>query len=187
MSDRADDTDPLLTIGEPVEDSDGLLGSGALSGDAAHFRAVLGHFATGIVVITGIQDGVPAGLTCQSFVSLSLRPLLVAFCPSKASRSWRRIDQSSAFCANVLTEEQEEISRVFATSGADKFKGLGWRAGETGSPILADVLAWIDCRIKARYDGGDHHIILGEVVDLAAETRGRPLLSYRGGYGRFEA
>lgn len=174
-------------LAEVAEDADDLLAVGAPTGDSAHFRAVLGHFATGIVVITGVHDGVPAGLTCQSFVSLSLRPPLVAFCPSKASRSWRRIDQSAAFCANVLTEDQEEISRVFATSGADKFKGIGWRSGETGSPILQDVLAWVDCRIAARHDGGDHHVIVGQVVDLAAVGRGRPLLAYRGGYGHFEA
>ncbi|HEX3425132.1 MAG TPA: flavin reductase family protein [Acidimicrobiales bacterium] len=160
----------------------------ASTGDAAHFRSVLGHFATGIVVVTGLPEGVPAGLTCQSFVSLSLDPPLVAFCPSKMSTSWRRIDQTSAFCANVLTEEQEDISRVFATSGRDKFLGLGWRrSGETGSPILHDVLAWVDCRIEGRHDGGDHHIIVGRVVDLGAAARGKPLLAYRGGYGRFEA
>lgn len=159
----------------------------APAGDIARFREVLGHFATGIAVITGVLDGVPAGLTCQSFVSLSLVPALVAFCPSKRSSSWRRIDQSGAFCANVLTEEQEATSRVFATSGADKFRGVGWRPAETGSPILADVLAWVDCRIEARHDAGDHHIIVGRVVDMEAASRGRPLLAYRGGYGRFDS
>lgn len=155
--------------------------------DVAHFRAVLGHFATGIAIVTGMDAGAPAGLTCQSFVSLSLDPGLVAFCPSKKSNSWTRIDPSGAFCANVLTEDQEDLSRVFATSGADKFRGVGWRPGTTGSPILTDVLAWIDCRIEARHDGGDHHIIIGRVVDLEAAPRGHPLLAYRGGYGRFEA
>jgi len=179
---------------DSVEDTSELAGTaadgpaaGAPTSDSAHFRSVLGHFATGIAVVTGMADGVPAGLTCQSLVSLSLDPALVAFCPSKRSRSWQRIEQSGAFCANVLTEDQEEISRVFATSGADKFRGVGWRPAETGSPILSDVLAWIDCRVEARHDAGDHHIIVGRVVDLAAASRGRPLLSYRGGYGRFEA
>jgi 3-hydroxy-9,10-secoandrosta-1,3,5(10)-triene-9,17-dione monooxygenase reductase component len=173
-------------MAEAVDETAGPAGS-SLPGDIAHFRAVLGHFATGIVVVTGILDGVPAGLTCQSFVSLSLDPLLVGFCPSKASKSWRRIDQSGAFCANILGEEQEDVSRVFATSGGDKFRGLGWRPSGTGSPILADVLAWVDCRIEARHDAGDHHIIVGQVVDLEAAAHGRPLLAYRGGYGRFEA
>jgi len=173
------------TIEGPDGPGDGPV-EGARTGDVAHFREVLGHFATGIVVITGALDGVPAGLTCQSFVSLSLDPPLVAFCPSKRSSSWRRIDQSGAFCANVLAEDQEATSRVFATSGADKFRGVGWRAAETGSPILNDVLAWVDCRIEARHDAGDHHIIVGRVVELEAATRGRPLLAFRGGYGRFD-
>jgi 3-hydroxy-9,10-secoandrosta-1,3,5(10)-triene-9,17-dione monooxygenase reductase component len=174
MADAADGTSDLAQGGAPTVDT-------------AHFRSVLGHFATGIVVVTGVHDRVPAGLTCQSFVSLSLDPLLIAFCPSKKSTSWQRIEKSGAFCANVLTEEQEEVSRVFATSGGDKFRGIGWRAGETGSPILQDVLAHVDCRIQARHDGGDHLIIVGRVIELDASPRGRPLLAYRGGYGRFDA
>jgi len=164
-----------------------LSAGAAPTGDSAHFRSVLGHFATGIAVVTGALDGVPAGLTCQSFVSLSLDPPLVGFCPSKRSRSWRRIEQSGAFCANVLTEDQEDVSRVFATSGADKFRGVGWRAAESGSPILHDVLAWVDCRIDARYDAGDHFIVVGRVLGMEAASHGRPLLAYRGGYGRFDS
>jgi 3-hydroxy-9,10-secoandrosta-1,3,5(10)-triene-9,17-dione monooxygenase reductase component len=190
MSDLADGTSDLPDGTSDLPEAADLSGDGrggATGGDVAHFRAVLGHFATGIAVVTGMSDGVPAGLTCQSFVSLSLHPALVAFCPSKQSSSWARIQASGAFCANVLTEDQEELSRVFATSGADKFRGVGWRPAETGSPILQDVLAWVDCRIAARYDAGDHQIIVGRVVDLASTPRGRPLLAYRGGYGRFEA
>jgi flavin reductase (DIM6/NTAB) family NADH-FMN oxidoreductase RutF len=174
-------------MADGVDGISDLVDGGAATVDTAHFRAVLGHFATGIVVVTGVLNGVPYGLTCQSFVSLSLDPGLVAFSPSKRSSSWKRIQESGAFCANVLTEDQEDVSRVFATSGADKFRGVGWRPSETGSPILQDVLAWVDCRIEARYDAGDHDIIVGRVVDLEAAPRGRPLLAYRGGYGRFDA
>jgi 3-hydroxy-9,10-secoandrosta-1,3,5(10)-triene-9,17-dione monooxygenase reductase component len=181
MSDLGDDA------GDPAAGTDDLLAPGAPNVDSAHFRAVLGHFATGIAIVTGLSDGEPAGLTCQSLVSLSLDPPLVAFCPAKRSTSWQRIARSASFCANILTEEQEELSRVFATSGADKFRGVGWRSAETGSPILADVLAWVDCRIEATHDAGDHQIIIGRVVDLEAAPRGRPLLAYRGGYGRFDS
>jgi 3-hydroxy-9,10-secoandrosta-1,3,5(10)-triene-9,17-dione monooxygenase reductase component len=174
-------------MADAVDGISDLAQGGAPTVDSAHFRSVLGHFATGIAVITGILEGVPAGLTCQSFVSLSLEPPFVAFCPSKKSTSWKRIEQSGAFCANVLTEDQEELSRVFATSGGDKFRGVGWRPGETGSPVLQDVLAHVDCRIEGRHDGGDHLIIVGRVVELDASPRGRPLLAYRGGYGRFDA
>ena len=155
--------------------------------DTAHFRAVLGHFSTGVAVVTGTDRGTPVGLTCQSIVSLSLDPPLVAFCPSKASTSWPRIEASGAFCINILTDAQEDISRVFATRGADKFLGLGWRPGDTGSPVIGDVLAWVECRIAAVHDGGDHLIVVGRVVGLRAATAGKPLLTYRGGYGRFEA
>lgn len=159
----------------------------ALNVDTAHFRAVLGHFSTGVAVVTGMEHATPLGLTCQSIVSLSLDPPLVVFCPSKASTSWPRIQSSGAFCINILTEAQEDISRVFATRGADKFVGLGWRAGDTGSPIIADVLAWVDCRIETVHEGGDHLIVVGRVVGLNAATVGKPLLTFRGGYGHFEA
>ena len=166
---------------------DGLAAGGAPTFDTAHFRSVLGHFCTGVAIVAGLHDGVPHGLTCQSFVSLSLDPPLVAFSPSKLSTSWPRIERSGAFSVNVLTEEQEDLSRVFATSGADKFRGVAWRAGETGSPLLGDVLAWVDCRIVGRHEAGDHLIVIGGVVQLDAPGRGRPLLAYRGGYGHFDA
>jgi 3-hydroxy-9,10-secoandrosta-1,3,5(10)-triene-9,17-dione monooxygenase reductase component len=166
---------------------DDLAATGALTFDSAHFRAVLGHFTTGITIITGMESTEPVGLTCQSFISLSLDPPLVGFAPSKGSTSWPRVRSSGAFCVNVLGEDQEELCRVFATSGADKFRGVGWRPAKTGSPLLDDVLAWVDCRIEDEHPAGDHLIVVGRVVDLAASRSGRPLLFYRGGYGRFDA
>jgi len=173
----------------PVEGvgSDDLAATGALTFDAAHFRAVVGHFATGIAIVTGTDEGEPVGLTCQSFISVSLDPPLVGFAPAKSSTSWPRIARSGAFCVNVLTEDQEEVCRVFATTGADKFRGVGWRTGESGSPILNDSLAWVDCRIEHEYEAGDHVIIVGRVLELDSAHSGRPLLFYRAGYGRFEA
>jgi 3-hydroxy-9,10-secoandrosta-1,3,5(10)-triene-9,17-dione monooxygenase reductase component len=161
--------------------------TGAPSFDAAHFRTVLGHFCSGIVIVTGMDAGEPVGLTAQSFLSLSLAPPLVAFAPAKTSSSWPRIRDSGSYCVNVLAEDQEEVCRTFATSGADKFSSVGWRQGRTGSPILNGVLAWIDCRIVAEHEGGDHTIAIGQAIDLDMAARGRPLLFYRGGYGRFES
>jgi flavin reductase (DIM6/NTAB) family NADH-FMN oxidoreductase RutF len=168
---------------------DDLARTSAPTIDTAHFRAVLGHFASGIAVITGMEGETPVGLTCQSFFSLSLDPPLVAFAPSKTSTSWPRIQGSGAFCVNVLTAEQEELCRLFAQSGADKFKGVGFRPASTGSPMLADSLAWIDCRIEATYEAGDHLIVVGLVVEMGHTSvhPARPLLFYRGGYGTFEA
>ena len=154
--------------------------------DAARFRQVLGHFCTGVTVITGMQEGEPLGLTVQSFTSVSLDPPLVALCPARASASWPLIGASGGFCANVLAEEQEALARVFATRGADKFAGVGWKPSPaTGSPLLDDVLAWVDCRVESEHDGGDHVIVVGRVVDLGVSDGGGPLLFYRGGYGRF--
>jgi flavin reductase (DIM6/NTAB) family NADH-FMN oxidoreductase RutF len=166
---------------------DDLAATGAPTFDSAHFRAVLGHFTTGIAIITAMDGREPVGLTCQSFMSLSLDPPLIAFAPGKSSTSWPRIRQAGVFCVNVLTEEQEDTCRVFATTGAEKFRGVGWRGGETGSPILDDALAWIECRIEHEHDAGDHVIVVGRVIALDATRTGRPLLFYRGGYGRFEA
>jgi 3-hydroxy-9,10-secoandrosta-1,3,5(10)-triene-9,17-dione monooxygenase reductase component len=166
---------------------DDLADTAAPTIDSARFRQVLGHFCSGITIITGMDGDEPVGLTCQSFSSVSLDPPLILFCPGKASSSWPRIRDSGAFAVNILSAEQEDVCRLFATKGADKFRGVGWENGATGSPIIRDVLAWMDCRMDAEHDAGDHTIVVGRVVELhvADETDG-PLLFYRGGYGRFE-
>jgi 3-hydroxy-9,10-secoandrosta-1,3,5(10)-triene-9,17-dione monooxygenase reductase component len=152
------------------------------------FRAVLGHFCTGITIVTSRDADGPAGMTAQSFTALSLDPPLVLVCPGKSSSSWPRIEAAGAFCVNVLGEDQEELCRGFAVAGSDKFAGVGYVAApHTGSPLLTGALAWVDCRLDAIHDGGDHVIAVGRVLDLGVETEtGKPLLFYRGGYGRFE-
>lgn len=154
--------------------------------DAAHYRMVLGHFATGVTIITAFDGGEPVGMAANSFTSVSLDPPLVLFCAAHSSSTWPRIRSAGAFCVNILTEDQEELSRLFATKGADRFNGVGWRPGPSGSPIIADVLAWIDCRIEAEHDAGDHVIVVGRVLAMDAARAGKPLVFYRGGYGRFE-
>lgn len=165
---------------DPVEDSSGGI-------DAAHFRTVLGHFPTGVTVITAMGDDGPAGLAVGSFFSVSLDPPLVGFCPNKASSNWPAIKAAGAFCVNVLAEDQEDVCRVFAAKGGDKFAGIGWHPSSTGSPRLNDVLAWIDCEIDAVHDAGDHEVCIGRVKELDIERhREGPLVFFRGGYGRFE-
>ena len=138
-------------------------------------------------MITAIAGDAPVGFTAQSFTSVSLDPPLVAVCPARASVSWPLIGAGRSFCANVLAEDQESLARVFATRGADKFRGVGWKPSPvSGSPLLDGVVAWIDCRIEAEHDGGDHLIAVARVVDLGVGEGRRPLLFYRGGYGRFE-
>jgi flavin reductase (DIM6/NTAB) family NADH-FMN oxidoreductase RutF len=158
--------------------------------DTARFRQVLGHFATGVAVISGIDtaDKAPIGLTVQSLTSLSLDPPLVSFAVGRSSSTWPRLRDAGSFTANILAESQEAMCRTFATSGADKFEGVGWTAGPaTGAPVLSDVLGWVECRIEAEHDAGDHILVIGRVVDLGVGTEGKPLLFYRGGFGRFEA
>ncbi|MEO5678570.1 MAG: flavin reductase family protein [Acidimicrobiales bacterium] len=153
--------------------------------DSVTFRTVLGHFCSGITVVTAVDGGVPVGLTCQSFSSVSLDPPLVLFVPAKAASSWPRIRHAGHFCANVLGEAQEELARRFAIKGADKFAGVGWRPGPSGAPVLDGCLAHVDCSLEAVHDGGDHDIVIGRVLDLAVTADGGPLLFFRGGYGRF--
>lgn len=152
--------------------------------DNARFRTVLGHFASGVVVVTGMHDDGPAGFTCQSFFSLSLEPPLVALAPGKSSSSWPKASLNGNLCVNVLSSEQEAIARTFADSGADKFAGLGWSPAAHGAPRLDGALAWIDCEVEAVYDGGDHWLVVARVSDLEA-SEGEPLLFYRGGFGTF--
>ncbi len=156
--------------------------------DPGHFRSVLGHFPTGVAVVTGIDpDGKPAGMAVGSFSSVSLDPPLVAFMPDKGSSSWPKISPSGAFCVNILGAEQEYVCRTFAQRGGDKFADLSWQPGPTGSPILDGVLAWIDCDLGDIFEAGDHYIVLGEVRELAIGTPALPLVFFQGGYGRFSS
>ncbi|MFI8105967.1 flavin reductase family protein [Streptomyces sp. NPDC086023] len=158
---------------------------------AGEFRAVLGHFASGVTVITAPaaegEEG-PAGFACQSFASLSLDPPLVTFMVARTSTTWPRIARAGVFCVNILGARQGELCRSFAVSGADKFAGVTHTpAPVTGSPQLADVPAWIDCRIHAVHTGGDHLIVVGRVEALGAPGEGDPLLFHQGRFGRFTA
>lgn len=148
------------------------------------FRDVLGRFATGVTVVTGLLDGVPYGLTCQSFTSVSLEPPLVLFCPARTSRAWPLIQRSGHFCVNILSAEQEHVSRVMASRGTDKFAGLDWeRSRVTGSPVLAGTLGHVDATISSVHEAGDHFAVVGRVLDLRAHDGDRPLLFFRGAYG----
>lgn len=156
--------------------------------DSAHFRTVMGHFATGVTIVTAVHEGTPVGFTAQSFVSLSLDPPLIAVCPSISSSSWPRIAAADGMCVNILAADQETLGRSFAASGTDKFAGVGWHPSPiTGAPILAGCLAWVDCRIEASYEGGDHLVVVARVLELGGGEGGEPLLFYRGGFGGFSA
>ncbi|NNN36910.1 flavin reductase family protein [Streptomyces sp. S3(2020)] len=149
------------------------------------FRRVLGNFASGVAVVTSpaldSEDG-PAGFACQSFSALSLDPPLVAFMVGRTSTTWPRIARAGVFCVNVLAAHQGALCRGFAVSGADKFAGVVFDAAPaSGSPRLADTLAWIDCTIHAVHTGGDHLIVVGRVDALGTSDEDRaPLLFHKG-------
>jgi 3-hydroxy-9,10-secoandrosta-1,3,5(10)-triene-9,17-dione monooxygenase reductase component len=151
--------------------------------DPGAMRDVLGHFASGVTVVTALTADGPAGFTCQSFSSLSLDPPLVAFAPARTSQTWPALRAIGRFCVNVLAEGQDAVSQNFARSGGDKFAGVPWSPSAHGSPVLDDVVAWIDGELWAEYDGGDHSIVVARVLDLGADPERRPLLYHRGSYG----
>lgn len=160
------------------------------------FRRVLGHFASGITVVTAPgtdRPGAvapPTGFACQSFAALSLDPPLVVFMVARTSTSWPRIARAGVFCVNVLGAGQEGLCRSFAVSGtrtADKFAGVRYApAPVTGSPLLAGVPAWVDCAVHAVHTGGDHLIVVGRVEALGTDEGAAgagPLLFHRGAFG----
>lgn len=170
-------SDPTRATFRPVDD--GV--------DSTLFRHVLGHFGTGVTVISAQADG-PVGLSVGAFFSVSLDPPLVGFCVKRASGTWPLIREVDSFCVNILGEHQEAVSRRFGTSDLDRFErfdGLAWEATPSGAPRLLDALAWLDCRIEAVHPAGDHDICVGRVGALAVSGDSGPLIFYRGGYGRF--
>ena len=159
--------------------------------DGRGFRRVLGHYPTGVTVVTAACPGGPEGMTIGSFTSVSLEPPLVSFCPARVSDSWIRIRDVGSFCVNVLGDDQADVSATFASKAENRFDGLTTRVEATGAPVIEGCLAWIDCRIHAVHPGGDHDIVVGEVVALgiadddSGQARG-PLVFLKGGYGRVE-
>ncbi len=176
MSAMTSRSDPPTT--EPAADLERL----SPEHDPAELRRVLGSFASGVVVVTGEDDGQPVGFACQSFASVSLDPPLVLFCPARTSRSWPRIARSGRFAVNVLAADQQDVCARFATSGGDKFVGLTWESTRWG-PALDGVLATVQCTVEDVHDAGDHHIVVGRVQQLLTHREDGPLVFFRGGYG----
>ncbi|MEX2583170.1 MAG: flavin reductase family protein [Gemmatimonadota bacterium] len=164
-------------------------GSPAQAIQALEFRRIVGHFPSGVTVVTTcLPGGGPCGLTVNAFSSVSLEPPLVLICVERNAASHACIRSVGMFAVNVLdADEGERLSRRFAEPLLDdKFEGIGYGRGGTGAPILDEALAWMECRVSEEFEGGDHTIFLGEVI--SGETReGHPLVYYRGGYGRFDS
>ena len=152
---------------------------------AKAIRAVLGHFCTGVAVITGHDGARPFGFTCQSVTSVSLDPPYVSFCPALTSTSWPAIRAAGAVCINILAADQLEVCRKFAASGTDKFAGVHWHHGANRAPAFDESLATIEAEPEFEHAAGDHTIVVARVTGLHAHHDRRPLLFYRGGFGGF--
>lgn len=154
--------------------------------DPNWFRQVLGHYPTGVCIITASgADEVPVGLTVGSFTSVSLTPPLVGFFPDRSSTSWPKVEAAGRFCVNVLSARQNDVCRQFALKGGNKFDGITFRTSPNGSPIIKGCVAWIDCDLYSVHEAGDHYVVLGEVKELALESAELPLLFCQGSYGAF--
>lgn len=157
--------------------------------DPSVFRHTLGHFPTGVTVVTALVDSGPVGVAIGSFASISLDPPLVGFFLGTESSSGAAIEEAGHFCVNVLAHDQFELCGVMASKSESKFDGVDTRpAPSSGAPMLPGTHAVIDCRLHSVTPFGDHNLIVGEVEHLAvaddAEDRG-PMVFYRGGYGTF--
>jgi flavin reductase len=151
--------------------------------DSKKQRKIMGQFATGVTVVTTGGEAGQHGLTANAVASLSLDPPLVLIAVEKRAISLDFLKKNRCFAVNILRLEQEEASRRFATAGPKDFTGLNITTAATTAPILADCLAYVDCRVIDILPGGDHEIFLGEI--LAGEYHGgEPLLYYAGGYRR---
>lgn len=145
-------------------------------------RDIFGTFASGLTVITSSTRQGPAGFTCQSFASLSLKPALVTFSPARTSSTWPVLRDAGSFTVNILPAEHQHLAGQFARPGTDKFAEVSHTSSPLGNPILDDALAWIDCELHAEYDGGDHTIVVAAVRHLSARQDAAPLLFFRGRY-----
>ncbi len=162
--------------------------SGSTAWDAGVFRRVSGRFTAGITVITTTHPGGFRGITANSFTTVSLDPPLVLFCLTNTSSFTPLVSVSGVFAISVLEEDQQFLADRFANRAPlvdARFSDVPYRTYETGAPVVDGAIAWFDCRVWADYDGGDHRIIVGEVLALG-ENEGEPLIYYRSRYARVE-
>jgi len=152
------------------------------------FLRVMGSFATGVTVVTVAgKDGELRGFTASAVSSLSLEPRMLLVCLSERSTSLEIIKESEMFAVNILSSTQQEVAQQFATRAGDRFKGVRWKPGVvTGAPIISGSLAYAECRLVDTCKGGDHVILMAEI--LAADAHeAEPLLYFRGRYGTYGA
>lgn len=154
--------------------------------DRGLFREVMGHYPTGVAVVTGRADnGELLALVVGTFGSVSLDPPLVSFMPMKTSKTFAKLRECASLCINIVGGEQEELVSTLARRWENKFDGIDWFPSPSGDPVLADSVAWIDTRITDTVEAGDHWIVLCAVADMAVTNPVAPLIFFQGGYGSF--
>ena len=149
------------------------------------FREVISHFASGVTVITALDDGRAYGTTASAVASLSLEPPMLLICMNKQSETGRAVAHSKRFGVNILGANQVDLAERFARKGGDKFAGVAVTPGTWGEPLFDDALATLECRVSEETTGGTHYVFLAEVESGAARG-GAPLASFRGEFGRLE-
>jgi flavin reductase (DIM6/NTAB) family NADH-FMN oxidoreductase RutF len=153
--------------------------------DPRTLRDALGCFATGVTVVTCLDpDGQPVGLTANSFTSVSLDPPLLLVCVHKKAACAPALIEARHFAVNVLQNEQQPASIRFSTRFEDRFGATPWSEGEFGPPILKDSLGVFECQRHQVHEGGDHHILVGQVMKASFDAALDPLLYFRGSYRR---
>jgi flavin reductase (DIM6/NTAB) family NADH-FMN oxidoreductase RutF len=153
--------------------------------DPIAFRNVVGHFASGVTVITTVVDGQPYGTTASAVSSLSMEPPMMLACLNRSSSTHDRVVEAGVFGINILAEDQAHLAMQFGRKGPDKFEGVAYTISENGVPLLDGALATIECRIAETATGGTHTVFLGLVASASAADR-QPLAYYRGTMGRLE-
>ena len=153
--------------------------------DEPELRRVLGHFATGVSVVTTAREGEPHGLTVNSFASLSLDPPQVIVCLKRENRSHQAFAEASHFAVNVLAEDQIHLARLFASMRESKFADLEYAPGAaSGAPLLAEAHAWLECEVSGRIAAhGTHTIVIGRLLGYSLGDA-PPLVFHRGRYHR---
>ncbi|SDE54350.1 flavin reductase family protein [Rhodococcus tukisamuensis] len=155
----------------------------SLTPEPADMRRVLGQFASGVTVVTGLDDGGPVGFACQSFASVSLDPPMVLFCADHRGVAWPRIRRSGRFTVNVLAETQEEMCGRFGSSRGRKFDDLDWDLSRWETPALPRVLARVHAEVDAVHVAGDHDVVIGRVLELEEVHGAAPMVFFRGQFG----
>ena len=156
--------------------------------DPEDFKAVMGKWPSGVTVVTSVDDDGPTGMTASSFSSVSLAPPLISICVARHLPTHARLEKAGVFAVNILSKDQVDDGLRFAgmlPDVTDRFAGIQTHTAATGSPLLVGTLGWVDCKIWAMHDGGDHTIFVGEVLAAGIDKTAAPLLYHSRSWGQF--